>query len=568
MADQKQYQRFSLPQILEHWILFVSFTGLAITGLPQKFVGNAWAESLIGMMGGIEQVRTIHHISAIIMVLASIYHVIVLAYKIFVLRVRWTMFPRLDDAFDALDAIRYNLGLTREHPKFDRYNFAEKAEYWALVWGTIIMGLTGFIMWNPITAARFVPGDLIPASKAAHGAEAILAVLAILVWHFYNVHIKTLNKTVFTGKLTESQMRQEHALELERIQKGRIDPRPSPEVIRSRDRIFIPVASLSVVIMLIGVFVLTSFENTAITPDWTARRSRAQVFAPITPTPVGTPGARTVSSSAGLPADHAGRTTCLACHQNLQEPKLPADHAGRSDTTCTACHKVGGDPSAPASTGSQGATSVPASSSTGAAKPQPAGHERWTGTCLGCHNQLGKPALPADHQGRADSTCSACHVGSGSPASASSGATQVPNTSGTPAAPATNTTDPSGGPSAQPADHAGRTTCLACHSALPKPAMPADHKGRDDSTCAACHKLAGSPVSSSSPTQAPTTSASSSSTPAGSTSAAATGPSAQPADHAGRTFCLACHSALPKPALPADHAGRTDATCAACHKPS
>jgi cytochrome b subunit of formate dehydrogenase len=499
MADQKQYLRFTIAQILEHWVLFVSFTGLAVTGLPQKFVGNSWAESIIGLMGGIEQVRTIHHICAVIMVLAAIYHVTVLAYKIFVLRVRWTMFPRLDDALDALDAIRYNLGLTLEHPKFDRFSFAEKAEYWALVWGTVIMGLTGFIMWNPITSARFLPGDLIPASKAAHGAEAILAVLAIIVWHFYNVHIKTFNKTVFTGKLTEAQMHEEHALELERIHKGKIDPRPSPEVIKSRDRVFIPVAAVSVVVMLIGVFLLTSFESTAVTPDWTARRSRAQVFAPITPTriPVGTPAPSNVSSAKTLPADHTGRTTCLACHQTLQDPKLPADHAGRTDATCAACHKVGGGPSAPASAGTQGTTPVPASSSSGAAKPQPAGHERWSGTCLGCHNALQDPALQADHKGRDDSTCSMCHQGSAAPASASSAATKAPGGSASPASKATAAATPvtkttsttaSSGPSAQPADHAGRTACLACHQTLAQPKLPDDHAGRTDTLCAACHK--------------------------------------------------------------------------------
>src|SRR5512135_979920 len=130
MADVKEYLRFSVSQILEHWVMAISFTALAVTGLPQKFVGNSWAETMIKLMGGIEIVRSLHHWAATLMVLAALYHTIILAYKIFVLRVRWTMFPRLDDLFDALDAIRYNLGLAKDHPKFDRYNFAEKAEYW------------------------------------------------------------------------------------------------------------------------------------------------------------------------------------------------------------------------------------------------------------------------------------------------------------------------------------------------------------------------------------------------------------------------------------------------------
>ena len=82
----------------------------------------AWAETMIGMMGGIEFVRNIHHLSAAVMALACIYHVIAVAYKVFVLRVRWTMFPALDDLLDALDVMRYNLGLAKEHPKLDRFS--------------------------------------------------------------------------------------------------------------------------------------------------------------------------------------------------------------------------------------------------------------------------------------------------------------------------------------------------------------------------------------------------------------------------------------------------------------
>lgn len=479
MADVKEYLRFSVSQILEHWVMAISFTALAVTGLPQKFVGNSWAETMIRLMGGIEMVRGLHHWAATLMVLAALYHAIILAYKIFVLRVRWTMFPRLDDLFDALDAIRYNLGLAKDHPKFDRYNFAEKAEYWAMVWGTIIMGLTGFIMWNPINAARIMPGDMIPTSKAAHGAEAVLAVLAIIVWHFYNVHIKTLNKTVFTGKMTEHQMLEEHGLELERMKKSRGELRPSPEVLKKRERVFIPVATIAAVVGLILLFLFSTYENTAITT--LPRRSQVQVFAPITPTPIsrGTP-APTGQAISGkpLPASHVGRTTCLACHQTLAQPAMPADHAGRSDTTCTACHKPGGA-SVPTGSAQTGPTAVPASNAaSGAAKAIPASHEGRT-TCMSCHANLPQPALPADHKGREDSTCAACHKAA---STAAAGATPAAT------APAGGSTSAGGTPKPQPASHVGRTVCLACHQNLPQPAYPASHAGRQDATCAACHK--------------------------------------------------------------------------------
>lgn len=421
MAEQKEYRRFTLPQRLEHWVLFASFTALAVTGIPQKFAGSGWAEWMIQTMGGIEMVRIIHHTSAVILILTGLYHVIAVAYKVFVLRVRWTMFPRFDDVLDALDQVRYNLGLTKEHPKLDRYTFGEKIEYWALVWGTVIMALTGLIMWNPITATRFMPGDIIPAAKAAHGAEALLAVLAIIVWHFYNVHLKEFSQAMFTGKLSQHQMEEEHALELERVKQAKIDPRPAPEVIKRRERIFIPIAVVGAVAALVTVYFLTTYQTSI--PLTTIARQTPQVtiYAPITSTPMPLPGAAvsptSIAAPKPLPADHAGRTTCLACHTNGVGPALPADHAGRADAMCTACHKVG-------------------------SAPQP----------------TNVPATPAP------------------------GATAAPTVASATSAPA------SSGPLPQPADHAGRTTCLACHANGVGPALPADHAGRTDAMCAACHK--------------------------------------------------------------------------------
>ena len=557
MAEQKEYVRFSVAQRFEHWVLVLSFTLLALTGLPQKFAGDGWAESLIGLLGGIETVRIIHHTAAAVLSLAVIYHIIAVAYKVFVLRVRWTMFPRLDDVFDALDTVRYNLGLTKETSKLNRYGFAEKAEYWALVWGTVIMAITGFIMWNPINAAHFLSGDMIPTAKAAHGAEAILAVLAIIIWHFYGVHIKNFNKSMFTGKISEHQMQDEHALELEQINQAKADVRPAPDVIKKRERIFIPVATVLSVVMLVMLYLFISYEGTALT-TLPRRVSTVQIFAPITPTPAGAaPG--TASSAVPLPADHAGRTTCVACHANGVGPALPADHAGRTDATCGACHKVGG---APATAGTAapttGAGAAPTTGAGAGPKPLPADHAGRT-TCNACHANGVGPAEPADHAGRTDATCTACHTSSSAPATVaptsasaaqptsaptSASATITATKAAATAAPttaATSTPAASTGPKPQPADHTGRTTCIACHANGTGPAEPADHAGRTDATCAACHT-----PSSAQATVAPTSASAAQPTAA---ATAATSATTQPsASAAGSTkeACLACHGPFDK----------------------
>jgi formate dehydrogenase subunit gamma len=501
MSEQKNYFRFSIAQRIEHWAEMLSFTGLTLTGIPQKFAGNGWAESLIGWMGGIEMVRNLHHISATIMAVAVAYHIVAVCYKVFVLRVRWTMFPRINDALDALDVIRYNLGLTREHPKLDRFNFGEKFEYWAFVWGAMLMGATGFIMWNPINAMRFMAGDAIPAAKAAHGAEAILAALAILIWHFYNVHIKMFNKAMFTGAMTEDQMEEEHGYELQRIAEGRADKRPDPETIKRRERVFIPIALVASVLMLVTIYFFVTYEETALTTV-PKQSQKVQIYAPVTPTVIPRPGQASSSASGAtaapkaLPVSHDGRTSCNTCHTNNIGPKNPADHAGRSDSTCTACHKFSG--SAPASS----AASSAAPATTGGPKPLPATHDGRT-TCNTCHENNIGPKNPADHAGRTDATCTACHKSAGSSAPAPSapaatkapGATAVPTKAGTTssasssaAVSSASSSAAASGPKAQPANHAGRTVCLACHQALPQPAFPADHAGRAEATCAVCHK--------------------------------------------------------------------------------
>ena len=145
-----------------------------------------------------------------------------------------------------------------------RYTFEEKMEYWAFVWGAAVMGATGFMMWNPITATKFLPGEFVPAAKAAHGGEAVLAVLAIIIWHMYGVHIKRLNKAMFTGMQTEEEMLHEHPLELTDIKAGK-HHRPGPATIRKRQMIYFPIAAFLTLGMLAGIFGFINAEETVLT---------------------------------------------------------------------------------------------------------------------------------------------------------------------------------------------------------------------------------------------------------------------------------------------------------------
>lgn len=281
--DRVTYARFNISQRVEHFLFLLSFSILGLTGLIQKFSAYQLSDSLILVLGGIERVRIIHHYSAIVMMIVSGYHVLVLAYKVFVLRARWTMLPVIEDFQHLIHDIGYFLGLRKHRGYYGRYNYAEKVEYLAVVWGTIIMGLTGFMMWNPLSTTQLLPGDFIPAAKAAHGAEAILAVLAIIVWHFYHVHIKHFNKSMFNGKLSRTEMMHEHPAELAQIESGQLNRRPSFKVLRRRQQVFFPAALVFTLAFSFGIYKFANFEVTAITT--LPQGETARVFVPVTPTP-------------------------------------------------------------------------------------------------------------------------------------------------------------------------------------------------------------------------------------------------------------------------------------------
>ncbi|MEE8390610.1 MAG: cytochrome b/b6 domain-containing protein, partial [Anaerolineae bacterium] len=366
MAEQeKTYTRFTLSQRLEHWVLTLSFTVLVITGLPQRYALSVWADLTIRLMGGIEFVRILHRIAATILAVGALYHILVVAHKVYVLRVRLTMLPGLKDLTDFLDTIRYNLGLAKRHPKLPRYTFAEKVEYWALIWGTVLMGITGFMLWNPIATASYLPGELIPAAKTTHSAEALLATLAIIVWHIYGVHIKTFNRSMFSGKLTRKQMLDEHAGELEEIETSITSPPVPEKVKRRRERTFLPVAIVSALVMGLGLYAFVTIEETAITTVPPAEM--AQAFVRATPMPTRTPRPTSISTNTPLapptptstptssqeppagasvpviPHPLEGREDCLLCHAADAVSPFPADHVDWLVSTCQVCHAIEGE---------------------------------------------------------------------------------------------------------------------------------------------------------------------------------------------------------------------------------
>jgi formate dehydrogenase gamma subunit len=309
--------RFTRSDRFEHWLAVISFTTLAVTGLVQKFAETSLAQAIIGALGGVENVRVIHRVAAVLLMFGVVYHIGALGYKFYVRRVRPTIVPGTRDVTSAWSAFLYNLGRKPSRPQEGRYSFDEKAEYWAFVWGTVIMVITGFMLWNPIATTQILPGQFIPAAKVAHGSEAVLAVLAIILWHMYHVHIRHFNRSMFTGRLTEDEMIEDHPLELADIKAGEATRRTDPAEVKRRRRIFIPVFGIVAVVLLAGIFAFVTFEQTAITT--LPPEEQAAIFAPLTATPLPTPlPTRAAPTPSAITWDGGIgallETKCGACH--------------------------------------------------------------------------------------------------------------------------------------------------------------------------------------------------------------------------------------------------------------
>jgi formate dehydrogenase gamma subunit len=206
--------RMSRSQRWQHAVLASSFIVLAITGFALKFP-DSWIAML---MGSSEPFRRWSHRSAGIVLLAvGLYHVIYLLRTPQGRQLVKDFFPIKKDLVDVIATVRYLFGLNPEKPKIGRFGYAEKMEYWAVVWGTIIMGVTGLMIWFKMDVTQWLPRWAVDVAVTIHYYEAILACLAIVVWHFYHVifdpDVYPLNMACWDGKVSEHWQKEEHALE-------------------------------------------------------------------------------------------------------------------------------------------------------------------------------------------------------------------------------------------------------------------------------------------------------------------------------------------------------------------
>jgi cytochrome b subunit of formate dehydrogenase len=221
----EEVERFNIHYRIQHVIMLVSFLLLFFTGWALKFSEVETSQSWIRFWGGPETAGRLHRIAGITMLLDSLYHLVYLAYRFSRGKMQWDLIPVWKDIVDFYQNMLYLLGLSKDKPQFGRFTYLQKFDYWAVFWGIFIIGSSGLALAFPTKAALFFP----EATKnwiweliyVMHSDEALLAIIFILFWHFYNEHLRPevfpMSWVWITGKISMEELKDQHPREFDRL---------------------------------------------------------------------------------------------------------------------------------------------------------------------------------------------------------------------------------------------------------------------------------------------------------------------------------------------------------------
>ncbi len=219
--------RYSIHIRIQHMLTFVTFLTLAFTGLPIAFIDHVWAAPLNNLVGGIDVSRVIHRTLASVMVFSMIYHF----FWIFLVaagqamkgkfELNRTIIPTMKDIRDFKDDMLYFAGQRDERPEMEKFMYKQKIHYFAATFGNLVMIISGSSFLFPEFWASVLPAESVSyfqeMMRLSHPHEALLALLVIAFWHWYNVHLAPgrfpMQWTFLTGKITREHQIEEHFLE-------------------------------------------------------------------------------------------------------------------------------------------------------------------------------------------------------------------------------------------------------------------------------------------------------------------------------------------------------------------
>lgn len=229
MAGEVRMYRF---ERIQHGLLAVSFIVLGWTGFALKYPNEWWAAPLVAYETSWHVRGTVHRIAAVVFVICAVMHAVSLVTNKG-LRQHWlTLIPKARDVREGLAMMAYNLGLRKTKPEVSAHGYIEKVEYWAVVWGAVVMGLTGFLLWFNNWSLAFLPKVWLDVATAVHFYEAVLACAAIVIWHFYTVifdpEVYPMDTAWLTGKTVRKRAPEHHGAPAGEAKHG--EPGESPAV--------------------------------------------------------------------------------------------------------------------------------------------------------------------------------------------------------------------------------------------------------------------------------------------------------------------------------------------------
>jgi formate dehydrogenase gamma subunit len=227
LPNGDDFLRFTVSERLQHATMALSFIVLAYSGFALQFPNAWWAAPFTWLSESEEIRRLIHRFAAVAMVGVCMFHAVYLVATTRGRQQLKAMAPRIRDFRDFAQMVRYFFRRTDKQPRFARFSYIEKLEYWALVWGSVVMTVTGFALWFANISLRFIPKWILDVATVIHYYEAWLAVLAIIVWHLYwviyNPRVYPMSLVWLTGRMSKKAMEHEHPEELEEESNRRID---------------------------------------------------------------------------------------------------------------------------------------------------------------------------------------------------------------------------------------------------------------------------------------------------------------------------------------------------------
>ncbi len=232
---ERYFLRFTSGQRYLHAVLFTTFLGLAATGLPLRFSYSVWARAFARSVGGFGAILFFHKACAVVLTIAFLIHVKDIFTRKLVNREKgifWgptSMVANMKDLKDLIGHFRWFLGLG-PRPQFERYAYWEKFDYWAVFWGMVVIGFSGYAMWFAPFFAHFLPGWALNAVLVIHSEEGLLAILFIFSIHFVNTHLRPdsfpMDMVIFTGVESEEEFKTKRPMEYERLRKeGKLEKR-------------------------------------------------------------------------------------------------------------------------------------------------------------------------------------------------------------------------------------------------------------------------------------------------------------------------------------------------------